>query len=165
MKKIFALLIAMTMALLMLMPAFAEDSHSVKSDDVWIEVDATAKYLIGDRTDFTVDDAVDLYYLAQNFPEAITEEILENFKNNVKQNLADNSNKLVPSFGENMTTYAAVVWLLDSNCRFLLFKSLLINPHLYEKEARSYSAHFIPKSKANSSTTSSLNAPSPLSLK
>ena len=114
MKKTIAVIIALCMLMIMCLPVLAETTAPT-SDDVMSEYEATAAYLIDGKTDFTVDDATNIYYLIQQYPEAFTDEMAENFLNNVKQNLVANANAKITKSddSESMATYAAIVYIAD----------------------------------------------------
>ena len=114
MKKTIAVIISLCMLMIMCLPVLAETTTPT-SEDVMSEYEATAAYLINGKTDFTVDDATNIYYLTQQCPDAFTDEMAENFLNDVKQNLEANGNAKITKSddSESMATYAAIVYIAD----------------------------------------------------
>ncbi|MCR4594050.1 MAG: hypothetical protein K5761_03225, partial [Clostridiales bacterium] len=114
MKKTIAFIIAVCMLILMCLPVLAEEAKLTK-EDVMKEIEATAAYLLNGKTELTVDDATNLYYLTEQIPDAVTTELIDSFLDSVKQNLEANGNAKITKSDdtESVATYAAVVRILD----------------------------------------------------
>ncbi len=107
MKKIVSLLAALSLIFMISLPAYAQTTE-ITTDDVQQDIDDIISY-IHDGSSFSLDDAVTLYYLTMTAPDAIPNDMMADFFNVVEQNLAENDGKLIPTNGENMATYAAVI--------------------------------------------------------
>lgn len=110
MKKTLGILLAVIIAATFSLSAFASDIPQKAS--VLNEIDSTVDYITDGISGYTVDSALDYYYLAKNSIKAVS--FYDAFLQSVKDNLAANSGKLVPVFGENATTYAAVIGIIDA---------------------------------------------------
>ncbi|MDE5994639.1 MAG: hypothetical protein K2G60_03910 [Oscillospiraceae bacterium] len=109
MKKTLTILLAVILAATFALSAFASETPSKES--VLKEIDSTVDYIADGISGYTVDSALDYYYLAKNSSKATS--FYDAFLQSVKDNLAANSGKLVPIYGENATTYAAVIGIID----------------------------------------------------
>lgn len=110
MKKFLGILLAVIIAATFTLSAFASETPQKAS--VLNEIDSTVGYITDGISSYTVDSALDYYYLAKNSTKAAY--FYDDFLQSVKDNLAANSGKLVPVFGENATTYAAVIGIIDA---------------------------------------------------
>lgn len=110
MKKTLGILLAVILAVSFALSAFASETPNQAS--VLKEIDSTVDYITDGISGYTVDSALDYYYLAKNSTKAVS--FYDAFLQSVKDNLAANSGKLVPIFGENATTYAAVIGIIDA---------------------------------------------------
>lgn len=110
MKKTLGILLAVILALTFTLSAFASETPS--KANVLKEINSTADYITDGISGYTADSALDYYYLAKNSTKAAS--FYDAFLQSIKDNLAANSGKLVPIFGENATTYAAVIGIIDA---------------------------------------------------
>lgn len=110
MKKLASILLALCVVIAFAVPSFA--SEILTSESVLAEVDSTVAYLTAEIESYTVDSAIDYYYLSLISTEA--DSYYEEFLQSVEKNLAENDGKIVSAYGENMTTYAAVISILDT---------------------------------------------------
>lgn len=109
MKKLLSIMLAICLCLTFTMSAFASELPT--SDSVCEEIDNTVAYLTNGVSSYGVNNATDYYYLSKISAEA--DDYFEGFLDDVKQNLNNNGGKIVSSYGENLTTYAAVISILD----------------------------------------------------
>lgn len=110
MKKTLSILLTVILAVSFALSAFASDTPSKES--VLNEIDATVAYITDGRSGYTVDSATDYYYVAKT--GAKSNSFYEAFLQNVKDNLEANDGRLVSVYGENATTYAAVIGIIDA---------------------------------------------------
>lgn len=108
MKKLLSILLALCLVLTFTVSAFAGETP--KSDSILKELNSTAVYVNGGVTSINVDGALSYYYLLSSDKAA---DFFDGFLQDVKNNLKENGGKIVSSYGENMTTYAAVIAVLD----------------------------------------------------
>ncbi len=108
MKKLLSVLLAFCLVLTITVSAFA--SEAPKSDSILKELNSTAVYVNGGVAAYNVDTALSYYYLLSSDKAA---DFFDGFLQDVKNNLKENGGKIVSSYGENMTTYAAVIAVLD----------------------------------------------------
>ena len=106
MKKIIAVILALCLAMSTGITAFAQDKK-VTSAELMKELQGAADYLSKDS--YTVDDALNLYYLVSSGAEVKN---VDSFVKAVKDNLAANDGKLITSYGENLTSYAAAIQIM-----------------------------------------------------
>lgn len=107
MKKILSFALALCLLLSTCITAFAQET--VSSDDVKKQITSTVSYLTKETAEYTVDDAVNLYYLVNSEVEIKN---TDSFLTSVKENLKANDGKIISSYGESITTYAAVIQIL-----------------------------------------------------
>lgn len=110
MKKTLSVCLAAILALTFAFSAFASDIPSKAS--VLNEVNATIGYVSDGISGYTADSAATYYYLAKDGTKG--EEYYPAFLQSVKDNLEENSGKLVTAYGENATAYAAVIGIIDA---------------------------------------------------
>lgn len=107
MKKILSFTSALCLLLSTCITAFAQET--VSSEDVEKQITSTVSYLTKDKTEYTVDDAVNLYYLINSDVDIKN---ADSFLKSVKENIKANNGKIISSYGESITTYAAVIQIL-----------------------------------------------------
>ncbi len=110
MKKTLSICLALVLALAVSLSAFAADAPS--KDSVKKELDSTFAYLSSEISGYTADSAVDYYYLVKASGNAKT--FYDGFLESVKANLDANGGKLVTAYGENISSYAAVIGIIDA---------------------------------------------------
>ena len=110
MKKVLSVFIAICVMLMTSITAFEAEAPS--SDKVSKQIQGAVEYLTKDAESFGVDTAVDFSLLAENGENMSKFEW--NFVSDVKANLDANNGKIISSFGENLTTYAAVIISLQA---------------------------------------------------
>lgn len=110
MKKTLSICLAVILAVSLSLSAFAVKAPSKES--VKKEINATACYVNGEISGYTADSAVDYYYLVKASEKA--KSFYDGFLASVKANLDDNDGKLVTAYGENISSYAAVIGILDA---------------------------------------------------
>lgn len=110
MKKTLGILLAVIIAATFTLSAFASETPQKAS--VLNEINVTVDYITDGITGYTVDSAIDYYYLAKNSTQVLS--FYDAFLQSVKDNLAANSGRLVTEYGENATTYAAVIGIIDA---------------------------------------------------
>ncbi len=108
MKKLLSLLLTLCLVLTFTVSAFAGETP--KSDGILKELNSTAVYVNGGVASINIDGALSYYYLLSSDKAA---DFFDGFLQDVKNNLKENGGKIVSSYGENMTTYAAVIAVLD----------------------------------------------------
>lgn len=111
MKKTLSLLLVLCLILTLTFSAFAGEAH--KLNDISAELDSTVDYLTNGVTAYTVDSAVNYYYLSNVSNKA--DSYFDGFLQDVIDNLEAHDGKIIPSFGENenIVTYAAIISILD----------------------------------------------------
>lgn len=110
MKKTLSIYLAIVLALAVSLLAFAAEAPNKES--VKKEINAAVGYVTGEVSEYTVDSAVDYYYLANASEKART--FYDGFFTSVKENLDANSGKIVTAYGENISSYAAVIGIIDA---------------------------------------------------
>lgn len=110
MKKTLSVFMSVFIALALMVSAFANSIPEKKS--VLNEINATVAYVTDGISDYTVDTAVDYYYISKGSTKAAS--FYDGFIQNVTENLTANNGKIVSLFGENITTYAAVIGVIDN---------------------------------------------------
>lgn len=108
MKKLLSVLLALCLVLTLTVSAFASEIPT--SDSILKELNSTAVYVNNGISAYNVDGALSYYYLLSSDKAA---DFFDGFLQDVKNNLKENGGKIVSSYGENMTTYAAVIAVLD----------------------------------------------------
>lgn len=108
MKKLLSILLALCLVLTFAVSAFAGEAPT--SESILKELNSTASYVNGGVSAYNVDGALNYYYLLSSDKAA---DFFDGFLQDVKNNLKENGGKIVSSYGENMTTYAAVIAVLD----------------------------------------------------
>lgn len=107
-KKLLPLMLACTLVLCGSFSAYGAQT-APSSEDLEKQIASTAAYLTKGVASYTVDDAVNLFYLAGSGADIAN---TDSFIASVKDNLSANGGKIVSSYGENITTYAAVIQVL-----------------------------------------------------
>lgn len=110
MKKTLGILLAIVLAATIAMSAFASETPS--KANVLNEINSTVDYITDGISGYTVDSALDYYYLAKNSTQAVS--FYDAFLQSVKDCLDANGGKLVTAYGENITSYAAVIGIIDA---------------------------------------------------
>lgn len=108
MKKLLSVLLALCLVLTLTVSAFASEIPT--SDSILKELNSTAVYVNRGVSSINVDGALNYYYLLSSDKAA---DFFDGFLQDIKNNLKENGGKIVSSYGENMTTYAAVIAVLD----------------------------------------------------
>lgn len=111
-KKVLSVLLALSMIFSISVYAFAVEETDLY--DIMKEIEASYAFVTADIEKFTLDDAVNYYYYTLATETAI--EFYDDFKADVLANLEANDGKLVSSYGENITTYAAVLGIAVNCC-------------------------------------------------
>lgn len=109
MKKTLSICLAVILALTLAFSAFA--GETVSREGALNEVNATIGY-VSDGVSYTADSAVNYYYIAKDGTKGA--EYYSAFLQSVKDCLNANSGKLVTAYGENITSYAAVIGIIDA---------------------------------------------------
>lgn len=110
MKKTLSICLALVFALAVSLSAFAADTPSRES--VKKEINAAVGYVTGEVSGYTADSAVDYYYLVKASEKAGA--FYDGFLVSVKENLDENGGKLITAYGENISSYAAVIGIIDA---------------------------------------------------
>ena len=109
-KRILSFLLFLCIIFTANITSFAKDTPNVKK--IKEQINGAAAYLTNDIESYGVNDAVDFCILAGS--GADVSEFSKSFLSDVKANLDRNGGKIVSSYGENLTTYAAVIIALIS---------------------------------------------------
>lgn len=110
MKKTLSICLAVILAVSLSLSAFAVKASSKES--VKKEINATACYVSGEISGYTADNAVDYYYLVNTSEKANA--FYDGFLKSIKANLDSNGGKIVTAYGENISSYAAVIGIIDA---------------------------------------------------
>lgn len=110
MKKTLSICLAVILAVSLSLSAFAVKAPSKES--VKKEINATACYVNGEISGYTADSAVDYYYLVKASEKA--KSFYDGFLKSIKANLDSNGGKIVTAYGENISSYAAVIGIIDA---------------------------------------------------
>lgn len=110
MKKTLSICLAVILAVTLSLSAFAVKAPSKES--VKKEINATVGYVTGEVSGYTADNAVDYYYLVNTSEKANA--FYDGFLASVKENLDSNGGKIVTAYGENISSYAAVIGIIDA---------------------------------------------------
>lgn len=110
MKKTVSVCLAVILALTLAFSAFAVGK--VSKESVLNEVNAAIGYVSDGISAYTVDSAVNYYYIAKEGTNG--EGFYPAFLQSVKDCLDANCGKLVTAYGENITSYAAVIGIIDA---------------------------------------------------
>lgn len=110
MKKTLSICLAAILALTFAFSAFAGDTNS--RDSVLKEIDATVGYISGEISGYTADSAVSYYYMAKADSKGAS--FYPAFLQSVKDCLSNNGGKLITAYGENISSYAAVIGIIDA---------------------------------------------------
>lgn len=110
MKKTLSICLSLVLAVSLSLSVFAVGAPSKES--VKKEINATACYVSGEISGYTADSAVDYYYLVNTSEKANA--FYDGFLASVNENLDSNSGKIVTAYGENISSYAAVIGIIDA---------------------------------------------------
>lgn len=110
MKKTLSICLSLVLAVSLSLSVFAVGAPSKES--VKKEINATACYVSGEISGYTADSAVDYYYLVNTSEKARI--FYDGFLASVNENLDSNSGKIVTAYGENISSYAAVIGIIDA---------------------------------------------------
>lgn len=110
MKKTISICLAVILAVTVSLSVFAVKAPSKES--VKKEINATACYVSGEISGYTADSAVDYYYLVNTSEKANA--FYDGFLESIKANLDANSGKIVTAYGENISSYAAVIGIIGA---------------------------------------------------
>ncbi len=110
MKKTLSICLALILALSLSLSVLAVGLTS--KDSVKKEIDNAVGYVSSAASGYTADNAADYYYLVGTSESANA--FYNGFLASVKANLDDNDGKLVTAYGENISSYAAVIGILDA---------------------------------------------------
>ena len=110
MKKTLSICLAVILAVTLSLSAFAVKAPSKES--VRKEIDAAVVYITGEVSGYTADNAVDYYYLVNTSEKANA--FYDGFLESIRANLDANSGKIVTAYGENISSYAAVIGIIDA---------------------------------------------------
>lgn len=110
MKKILSLITAICIMLMTSVTAFAAEVPS--SEKVKAQIDGAAAYITKDVQSYGVDQALDFCMIADS--GADVSKYKDGFIKDVKSNLDANKGKIVSAYGENLTTYGAVIIALTA---------------------------------------------------
>lgn len=108
MKKILSVLTAMCIILMTSITAFAAQSPS--SDKVQKQIEGAVAYLTADAEKYGVDQAIDFSIFADS--GADVSKFADGFIADVKSNLDANNGRIISAYGENLSTYGAVITAL-----------------------------------------------------
>lgn len=86
--------------------AEAPDAEKVKA-----QINGAVEFITQDVAAYKVDDASTFYMLTGS--GANVDKYADGFLNDVKENLEKNNGKIVPSYGESIATYGAVILILN----------------------------------------------------
>lgn len=110
MKKFLSICLALILVAAFSLSVFAVGTPSRKS--VKKEINATVSYVSGEISGYTADSAVDYYYLVKASEKAKT--FYDGFLASIKENLDANNGKIITAYGENITSYAAVIGIIGT---------------------------------------------------
>ena len=105
MKKLLSIILAICVMLTSSITAFAAEEET--SDKVMRQIEGAIAYLTKDVESYGVDSAIDFSIIADS--GADVSKFADAFIADVKANLDANGGKIVSSYGENLSTYAAVI--------------------------------------------------------
>lgn len=105
MKKVLSVFLAICVMLMTSITAFAAEVPA--SEKVEKQINGAVAYLTKGVESYGIDDAVNFSNLTDT--EADLSKFEDGFIKAVKANLDANDGKIVPSFGENLATYGAVI--------------------------------------------------------
>ncbi|MCH5320731.1 MAG: hypothetical protein J1E36_03145 [Eubacterium sp.] len=108
MKKLLSIILAICVMLTASITAFAAEKPT--SEKVMKQIEGAVAYLTNGVDSYGVDGAVDFSIIADS--GADVSKFADAFLADVKANLDANGGKIVSSYGENITTYAAVITAL-----------------------------------------------------
>lgn len=110
MKKTLSICLAVILAVTLSLSVFAVGTANKES--VRKEIDAAVVYITGEVSGYTADNAVDYYYLVNTSEKANA--FYDGFLESIRANLDANSGKIVTAYGENISSYAAVIGIIDA---------------------------------------------------
>lgn len=110
MKRTLSILLTVILVAVFTLSAFASEPPSKES--VLKVIDSTVAYLTDGISEYTVDGSINYYYIAKVNTESNS--YYDAFLQSVKENLEENDGRLVSAYGENITTYAAVIGIIDA---------------------------------------------------
>lgn len=110
MKKILSLLTAICIVFMSGITAFAAEAPS--SEKVKAQINGAVAYITKDIKSYGVDQALDFCMIADSGADVSAYK--GGFIKDVKSNLDANKGKIVSSYGENLTTYGAVIIALTA---------------------------------------------------
>lgn len=110
MKKILSLITAICIILMTSITAFAAEVPN--SEKVKAQINGAVSYITKDVQSYGVDQALDFCIIADS--GADVSKYKDGFIKDVKSNLEANNGKIVSAYGENLTTYGAVIIALTA---------------------------------------------------
>lgn len=109
MKKLLSVLTVICIILTTSITAFG--AKTPDAEKVKAQINGAVEFITQDVAAYKVDDASTFYMLTGS--GANVDKYADGFLNDVKENLEKNNGKIVPSYGESIATYGAVILILN----------------------------------------------------